>query len=51
MAPLHTAATDLVRIYESNLQCSLAGNFEVYIIVDIPVYSSGMGFNFTSKSW
>lgn len=50
MAPLHTAATVLVRIYESNLQCSPAGNFEVYDIVDINAYSSGMDFNFTSKS-
>lgn len=50
MAPLHTAATDLVRIYESNLQCSPTGNFKVYNIVDINAYSGGMGFNFTSKN-
>lgn len=49
MAPLHTAATDLVRIYESNLQCSSAGNFEVYNIVDINAYSNGVDFNFTTK--
>lgn len=50
MASLHTSATDLVRIYESNLQCSPAGNFKVYNTVDINACSGGMGFNFTSKN-
>lgn len=50
MAPLHTAAAVLVRIYESNLQCNPAGNFEVHNIVNINTHSSGMSFIFTRKS-
>lgn len=50
MAPLHTAATVLVRIYESNLQSSPAGNFEVHNIVHINAHSSGMNCISTSKS-
>jgi len=50
MAPLYTAAAVLVRIYESNLQCSSAGNFKVHNIVHINARSSGVSFIFTSKS-
>lgn len=50
MAPLHTAAAVLVRIYESNLQCSPTGNFEMHHILHINAQSSGVSFIFTRKS-